>query len=317
MIRYNIILSTAKKTCFQQIEQRNLPAQVERKQHEQPATTYVYERENLSALAARAVTVRTAMTKKSRRTSHNHRNSTKVYTKRESIDKVKKNIISTTEDNDYRKTMDIFKIIFAIVLMIETSSAAREPPRRNQLLQFVLPKHKQSLRLFMMLQEPWHLNILRDLEDLIDGESGEYSPMYDLYKESIESFLEAFKVYSRDDQNCAKAEHLIETIGKTRELLFTTEDTKFKKILQRNTLDPLDVYEHYTLEFYDRFAKEFLNYESSLSKAEEEREQHLIKWFDNFIDEKNFLEKTQKFTKFFSFFEDEMKYETSVCKCLL
>lgn len=169
----------------------------------------------------------------------------------------------------------------------------------------------------MMLQEPWHLNVLRDLEGLIDDESGEYSPVYDVYKDSIEEFLEAFKVYSRDDQNCAKAEHLVETISKTRELLFATDDSKFQKVLQRHTLDPLDVYEHHTLEFYDRFAKEFLNYESSLSKAEEEKESHLIKWFDSFIEEKDFLEKTQKFGKFFDFFEDEMKYDTSICKCLL
>ncbi|XP_005179415.1 uncharacterized protein LOC101899287 [Musca domestica] len=213
--------------------------------------------------------------------------------------------------------MDIFKIIFAIALMMEISSAAREPSRRHKLLQYVLPKHKQCIRIFMMLQEPWHLNVLRDLEGLIDDESGEYSPVYDVYKDSIEEFLEAFKVYSRDDQNCAKAEHLVETISKTRELLFATDDSKFQKVLQRHTLDPLDVYEHHTLEFYDRFAKEFLNYESSLSKAEEEKESHLIKWFDSFIEEKDFLEKTQKFGKFFDFFEDEMKYDTSICKCLL
>lgn len=168
-----------------------------------------------------------------------------------------------------------------------------------------------------MVQEPWHLNVLRDLEQLIENDNEEYSPTYDLYRDAIISFLEAFRIYSKDRENCAKAEHLVETIGKTRDILFAAEEESFRKILQKYNIDVLDVYEHYTLEFYERFAKEFLLYETSLSKEELEKEHNLINWFNDFIDEKDFMEKTEKFSRFFHFFEDEMKYEKSICSCLL
>ncbi|XP_075149156.1 uncharacterized protein LOC142223178 [Haematobia irritans] len=212
--------------------------------------------------------------------------------------------------------MNIFKILFAITLILKISSAYKEPSKRAKLLEFALPKHRQAIRIFLMLQEPWHLNVLRDLDELIENDNEAYSPLYDVYRDSIENFLEAFKIYAQDQQNCAKAEHLVEKIAETRDLLFSTDDNRFKKLLESHSIDTLDVYEHYTLEFYDRFAHEFLAYESNLTMEEQESDQNLLKWFDEFVEEKDFMRKTEKFGQFFEFFE-EMKNDTSTCKCLL
>ncbi|XP_013109205.1 uncharacterized protein LOC106088301 [Stomoxys calcitrans] len=212
--------------------------------------------------------------------------------------------------------MNILKILFAISLILKISSAAKEPSKRDKLLEFALPKHRQAIRIFLMLQEPWHLNVLRDLDELIENDNEAYSPLYDVYRDSVENFLDAFKIYAQDQQNCAKAENLVEKIAATRELLYSTDDTRFKKLLESHSIDTLDVYEHYTLEFYDRFAHEFLAYESSLSEEQQEQEQNFIKWFNDFVEEKDFMRKTEKFGQFFEFFE-QMKHDTSTCKCLL
>lgn len=183
-------------------------------------------------------------------------------------------------------------------------------------MEFTLPKYRHIIRTFLSLQEPWHLNVLRHLEGLIDDDDS-YPPTYDLYRESLGDFLHAFQVYAQDQQDCANAEQLNEVIGETRNLLFATEDEAFRKILDNNSIDPLDIYTDYTLEFFDRFTQEFNHFHNSLSEEEEHKEENLLKWFEEFNSEKNFEKKSELFSKFFHFFEDELKYDTTICKCML